>query len=75
MGIYNDFFDKAKKEPRKNGTYSFLEDMDKKKRIEEEMDSVELEEWEKEEVRNGNFDPIDFEEEDLDEDSYHYDDD
>lgn len=46
-----------------------------KQELEEQMDNLGLEEWEKEEVRNGNYNPEDFEEEDLEEDDYHYEDD
>lgn len=42
--------------------------------IEEEMDIIGLEDWEKEEVRTGLFSPENFEEEELEEDDYHYED-
>ena len=38
------------------------------------MDIYGLEDWQKEEVRNGNYDPWSFEEEDLEEDDYFHDD-
>ena len=37
------------------------------------MEAYNLEEWQKELVRKGNYDPSDFDDEDLDEDSYYYD--
>ena len=58
-----------------------LEDMnekyDKKKQdeLEKEMDAYELEDWQKELVRNGEYDPCNFEEDgDLEEDDYYYED-
>lgn len=41
---------------------------------EKEMEALELEEWQKELVRDGEFYTTAFEEEDMDEDSYFYDD-
>ena len=47
-----------------------------KKEIEEEMDNLDLEEWQKEEVREGRHDPWNFEEDDSeDEDDYYHEDD
>ena len=43
-------------------------------RLEREMDAYALEEHEKELVRKGEYDPWDFEEEEMDEDSYYRDD-
>ena len=40
-----------------------------------ELDAFGLEEWQKEEVRNGNYDTWSFEEEELEEDDYYYEDD
>ena len=42
--------------------------------LEERMNNLDLEDWQKEEVRNGNYDPWSFEEEDLEEDDYFHDD-
>ncbi len=47
----------------------------KKKELEKEMTRNGLEEWQKNLVRKGDFEPFNFEEEDLDEDDYYYDDD
>ena len=49
---------------------------DKKDEIEEEMDNLGLEDWQKEEVRAGRYGPENFEEDDsLDEDDYYHEDD
>ena len=43
--------------------------------LEKEMDDLDLEDWEKEEVRNNYYDPTSFEEYELEEDDYHFEDD
>ena len=43
-------------------------------KLEKEMDIYGLEDWQKEEVRKGNYDPWSFEEENLEEDDYFHDD-
>ena len=44
--------------------------------LEEKMDDLDLEDWQKELVREGQYDPENFEEsEDLEEDDYYYEDD
>lgn len=43
--------------------------------LEERMEEAGLEEWEKEEVRNGNQDIFNFEEEELEDDDYYSEDD
>ena len=44
--------------------------------LEEEMDNLDLEDWQKEEVRAGRYDPENFEEDDSDdEDDYYHEDD
>jgi len=49
---------------------------DEKPELEEEMDNLGLEDWQKELVREGKYDPENFEEDDLeDEDDYYYEDD
>lgn len=46
------------------------------KETEEEMDNLDLEDWQKEEVREGRHDPWNFEEDDSeDEDDYYHEDD
>ena len=47
-----------------------------KNELEEEMDNLDLEDWQKEEVREGRHDPWNFEEDDVeDEDDYYHEDD
>ena len=62
MGIF-DFFSSNEESNKKD------------ERLEKEMEEMGLDEWEKEEVRNGNYDLDNFEEEDLEEDDYYYEDD
>lgn len=68
------------------GLFNFLLGLDetrneeekKEKRLEKEMDWHNLDDYEKEEVRNGNYDVYNFEDsldEDLDEDDYYSEDD
>ncbi len=68
------------------GLFNFLLSLDetrneeekKEKRLEQEMDWHNLDDYEKEEVRNGNYDVYNFEDsldEDLDEDDYYSEDD
>lgn len=47
-----------------------------KNEVEEEMDNLDLEEWQKDLVREGKYDPENFEEDDSeDEDDYYHEDD
>ena len=43
--------------------------------LEERMDDLDLEEWQKELVREGKYDPENFDEEPEEEDDYYYEDD
>ena len=54
------------------GLFSFLNDQNKKDEDDEVYDN--LEDWQKEEVKKGNEDPWNFEEEDLEDDDYYSDD-
>ena len=56
--------------------FEFYEDLteDEQVELEELMDNLNLEEWQKELVREGKYNPEDFEEEAEDEDDYYYDD-
>lgn len=59
-----------------NAAMEVGEEEEKRKKQEKEMDAYGLEEWQKELVRKGEYDPWNFEEDgDLDEDDYYYDDD
>ena len=54
------------------------EEKEKKKRadLEKEMDAYDLEDWQKDLVRKGDYDPWNFEEDgELEEDDYYYEDD
>ena len=54
------------------GVFDILNDNDD---LEERMDDLDLEDWQKDLVRKGEYDPKNFEEEELDEDDYYYEDD
>ena len=64
MGLYEMFFgDEESKEQEEN--YE----------LEDEMDDLGLDDWEKDEVRNNGWNPEDFGDEELEEDDYYFDDD
>ena len=64
MGLYEMFFgDEESKEKEDN--YE----------LEDEMDDLGLDDWEKDEVRNNGWNPEDFGDEELEEDDYYFDDD
>ena len=79
MGIFKDlFFKDNNKSEQSFGFFSFLEEQEKKekrKQLEEEMENYGLLEWQKDLVRNGNYDLTSFEEEDIEEDDYYSEDD
>lgn len=78
MGILDLFDDKKDNKKKKEGLFSFLNDNDKENEsgyTDEELDSYGLEEWQKEEVKKGNADPWNFEEEDLEDDDFYNEDD
>ena len=53
-----------------------MEWFDKDDELEEEMDNLDLEDWQKDLVREGKYDPENFEEDDSeDEDDYYHEDD
>ena len=76
MGLFDD--DK-KKDQEKFGLFSFMNDNSKKENnseySEEDLDNLDLEEWQKDLVRSGEYEPYDFEEESMDDDSYYNEDD
>lgn len=78
MGLLNDLFgdDKKKKGQQDYGVLSYMNDEqdNNSEYTEEELDSYGLEDWQKEEVKKGNQDPWNFEE-DLEDDDYYSDDD
>ena len=64
MGLYEMFFgDEESKEKEDN--YE----------LEDEMDDLGLDDWEKDEVRNNGWNPEDFGDDELEEDDYYFDDD
>ena len=64
-------FDKdTKKDNQKFGLFSFMNENSDK-----DNDNDELTDLQKEEIKKGNYDPWDFEEEDRDDDSYYSEDD
>ena len=76
MGVFDDLFSKDKnKSQQAYGLFSFMNEQQKDNDCvysDEELDNYGLEDWQKEEVKKGNFDPWNFEEEDLEEDDYYY---
>lgn len=73
MGLFSDNNDK-KKGQQDYGLFSFLNEQNKENEsgyTDEELDSYGLEEWQKEEVKKGNADPWNFEEEDLEDDDFY----
>lgn len=63
--------DDKKKDNQEFGMFSFMnEESDK-----DNDDNNELTDWQKEEIRKGNYDPWDFEEDDVDDDSFYSEDD
>ena len=79
MGLFDDLFgNDIKKSQQAFGLLSFMEEQQKEsnsKYTEEELNNYGLEEWQKDLVRKGKYEPWDFEEEDLDEDDYYSEDD
>ena len=64
MGLYEMFFgDEESREKEDN--YE----------LEDEMDDLGLDDWEKDEVRNNGWNPEDFGDDELEEDDYYFDDD
>ena len=72
MGLFDDLFKQNKKKNKTSSIFSFMND---KKNKDKELDSYGLEDWQKEEIKKGNNDPWGFEEDELEEDDYYYEDD
>ena len=68
------FSDDKRKEKEEYGVLSYFDDKEDNDN-DEELDNYGLEDWEKEEVKKGNEDIFNFEEEDLEDDDYYSDDD
>ena len=62
------FFDNKKESTKSNNS-------NESNYSEEEMDLYNLDEIQKEDIKNGKYDPWDFEEDEVDEDSYYFEDD
>lgn len=79
MGLFNDLFgNDKKKRGQVFGLFSFLNEQQKDNNNEytdEELDDYGLTDWEKDEVKKGNQDPWNFEEDDLEDDDYYDEDD
>lgn len=81
MGLFDDLFGNDKKKSSQAfWLFSFLEEQAQKEQedqeLEDEMDTYCLEEWQKELVRKGEYDPCDFEEDgELEDDDYYSEDD
>ena len=74
MGIFDLFEKRDDMKNKDEGFFSSLDEQDKENQsgyTDEELDSYGLEEWEKEEVKKGNADPWNFEEEDLEDDDFY----
>lgn len=78
MGLFDDLFGNDKKKSQQAfGLFSFMNEQqkDNNEYTDEELDNYGLEDWQKEEVKKGSYDPWNFEEEDLEEDDYYSEDD
>ena len=76
IGHLDLFGSDKKKSQQAFGLFSFMNEQQNDNNSEytdEELDNYGLEDWQKEEVKKGNYDPWNFEEEDLDEDDYYKD--
>jgi len=63
--------DDKKKDNQEFGMFNFMNDESDK----DNDDNNELTDWQKEEIKKGNYDPWDFEEDDVDDDSFYSEDD
>ncbi len=79
MSFLNDIYSSDKKKRQKAiGLFSFLEEQKEQNEsgyTDEELDSYGLENWQKDEVKKGNEDIFNFEEDDLEDDDYFNEDD
>ena len=80
MGLFDDLFGNDKKKSQQAfGLFSFMNEQEKEENnseyTDEKLDAYGLEEWQKEEVKKGNYDSWNVEEEELEEDDYYYEDD
>ena len=76
MGLFDDLFGKDKKKSQNaQGLFSFMNQEQDNNYSDKELDDYVLNKNEKEEVKKGNQDPWNFEEEDLEDDDYYNEDD
>ena len=78
MGLFDDLFGNDKKKSQQAaGLLSFMdqEQNNDSDYTDEELNDYGLENWEKEQVKKGENDPWNFEEEDLEDDDYYSEDD
>ncbi len=77
MGLFDDLFGNNKKKSQQAfGLFSFIEEQQNNSNYtDKELDAYGLEDWQKELVKKGEYEPWNFEEENLEEDDYYYEDD
>ena len=77
MGLFDDLFgDNKKKRNQVFGLFNFMNgQQNNNKYSDKELDSYDLEDWQKKEVKKGIYNPWNFEEDDLEEDDYYSEDD
>lgn len=79
MGLFDDMFGTDKKKSQQAfGLFSFMNEQQNENNsdyTDEELENYGLDEQQREEVKKGNYDPWGFEEEDLEDDDYYYEDD
>lgn len=77
MGLFDDLFGNNKKKSQQAfGLFSFMEEQQNNSNYtDKELDAYGLEDWQKELVKKGEYEPWNFEEENLEEDDYYYEDD
>ena len=79
VGLFDDMFGTDKKKSQQAfGLFSFMNEQQNENNsdyTDEELENYGLDEQQREEVKKGNYDPWNFEEEDLEDDHYYYEDD
>lgn len=55
------------------GLFDTIFGSNQEKKLEKKLDNYDLEDWQKEEVKKGNYSPWNFEEEELEDDDYYED--
>ena len=77
MGLFDVLFgDNKKKSNEAYGLFNFMnEEQNNNKYSDKELDNYDLEDWQKKEVKKGNYNPWKFEEEDLEDDDDYSEDD